>query len=1233
MSQSVSNLDSIVRPIDIILDGSNYSMWAQNMEVFLKGRRLWRYVTGDLATPTQKASETEEAFSTRLEEWGSMHYKILSWFINTSVPSINSLLPRLGNAKDTGQSIADFYSQTNHLWEQLSAADPKLACAQDIQTFAAWLDRRKFMHFMMALRDDFESTRASLLHRQPLPTLDAAVSELISEETRRSTMKMQSSDMVLATASRGPSPSSTGRPSSQSNSPIRLCQWCNFRGHTIDECRKYKSYQRRQASRQTATVSSSTPAHQTAALASSTSSAPESSSPSTPLTAADVTALIHQVLSQSSTALSVTPGKSQWFIDSACCNHMTSDSTIFSHKTALSPNPAIYIANGSHMPVSHVGSISTSNLSVSDTYLVPQLSLNLLSVGQLCELGLDLKFSNKGVDVQDSRMGQLLGTGRKVGRLFELTSLQIPSSTNTSRAAITVTSSLWHSRLGHASLPRVQFLASQGHIGPVKFQSFDCVSCHLGKQTHLSFNKSASFFAAPFDLVHSDIWGPAPTPTEGGSRYFVIFVDDYNRYTWIYLLQHRSELTIVYQNFHKMVQTQFSCTIKTFRSDNAMEYKDKSFLALLQHNGTISHHSCPYTSQQNGRAERKHRHILDTVRALLISASIPERFWGEAALTAVYTINRVPSPTIQNKTPFELLHGTVPNYSLLRVFGCVCFVTLPSHERTKLEPRSRLCCLLGYGLTQKGYRCYDPIAKRLRISRHVEFWEHKMFTSISPFPQSSISYAPIFTDPSIALFPDSSAEMPSSSDVPSSPVSESSDTSADTLDPSTTSEPIQVPALRQSTRVRAHPSHLQDFHCYYALATLHEPHSYREASADPLWQKAMSDELEALTKTHTWDLVDLPPGKSAVGCKWVYKIKTRSDGSVERYKARLVAKGFSQEYGIDYEETFAPVARLTSVRSLLAIAAVRHWQLFQMDVKNALLNGDLAEEVYMHPPPGYAYPPHTVFRLRRALYDLKQAPRAWFAKFSCVVAQQGFTPSAYDSALFFRTTGAGIILILLYVDDMIITGDDLSGIRDLQHFLSQNFEMKDLGQLNYFLGLEVTFGSDGYYLSQAKYASDLLSKAGLTDSKTCTSPLDPNVRLLVTNGESLPDATLYRQLVGSLIYLTVTRPDISYAVHLVSQFMSAPRSTHYAAVLHILRYVKGTLFHGLHFSSRSSLELRSYSDADWAGDPTDRRFTTGYCFLLGTSLISWRSKKQTIVARSSTEAEYRALADTTAELL
>ena len=203
---------------------------------------------------------------------------------------------------------------------------------------------------------------------------------------------------------------------------------------------------------------------------------------------------------------------------------------------------------------------------------------------------------------------------------------------------------------------------------------------------------------------------------------------------------------------------------------------------------------------------------------------------------------------------------------------------------------------------------------------------------------------------------------------------------------------------------------------------------------------------------------------------------------------------------------------------------------------------------------------------------------------------------------------------------MIITGDDMQGIQDLKNFLGRQFEMKDLGALNYFLGLEVSSSADGYYLTHAKYTSDLISRVSITDSKIVDTPIEYNCRLNSHDGESLSDDTLYIQLAGSLIYLTVTRPDISYAVHVVSQFMAASRSPRYAAILRIFRYLKGTIFDGFQFSSHSSLALQAYSDADWAGDPTDRRSTTGYCFLLGDSLISWRSKKQIVVARSSTEA-------------
>uniref|UniRef100_A0A2N9HBC0 Integrase catalytic domain-containing protein n=1 Tax=Fagus sylvatica TaxID=28930 RepID=A0A2N9HBC0_FAGSY len=921
------------------------------------------------------------------------------------------------------------------------------------------------------------------------------------------------------------------RRSNQKNYHL-ICAFCKHRGHTIDRCNMRAGILQRSAA---LTASESVPSSDAASFDPVLLTTPTYS-------IADLQALFSQVQalssSASNSALSVTPGiSSEWFLDSACCNHMTDNPHLTSAHTPP-VLPTITTVDGSAMTVSHVGSISTPNLSISDVFCVPKLHLNLLSVGQLTELGLNLFFSSRGCLVQDSQTGQIVGSARKVGRLFELTSLHFPSS-SVSAPVIAASASieLWHSRLGHVSLPRIQTLVSRGLLGSVSSSPFDCMPCQLDKQPALPFNNSESIASATFDLIHSDVWGPSPVPT-----------------------------------------TQYSKAIKVFRSDNAREYRQTDFSTILKHYGTIFHTSCAGTSQQNGQAERKLRHILDTVRALTNAASTPASFWGEAALTQFLVVSVL----------FFFNHMSALNFNPAP--SSVVFLAMALKKRGNSDSQA------------------DPLPN--------------LFPEI-PSP-SAESVNPISDESPSA---DSSDESPTAD-----PTFDESPLSAPAANPVNTT----APEPRRSHRVSTLPSHLRDFHCFSAFATLHEPHTFREASSDPLWQQAMKEELDALLKTGTWDLVDLPAGKSAIGCKWVYKIKTRSDGTVDRYKARLVAKGFTQEYGIDYEETFAPVARLSSVRTLIAVSASRHWPLFQMDVKNAFLNGELTEEVYMQLPPGFSQPPGfspKVCRLRRALYGLKQAPRAWFAKFSSTISQHGFSASSYDSALFFRRSDHGITLLLLYVDDMIITGDDVQGIQDLKRFLGQHFEMKDLGPLSYFLGLEVSSSSDGYYLTQAKYTSDLISRAGITDSKIVDTPIEYNNRLNTHDGEPLPDATLYRQLVGSLVYLTVTRPDISYAVHIVSQFMAAPRSLHYAAVLRILRYLKGTLFHGLHFSSQSSLTLQAYSDADWAGDPTDRRSTTGYCFLLGDSLISWRSKKQSVVARSSTEAEYRALADTTAELL
>uniref|UniRef100_A0A2N9IYG8 Uncharacterized protein n=1 Tax=Fagus sylvatica TaxID=28930 RepID=A0A2N9IYG8_FAGSY len=780
---SSTSRHEITHPITTVLDGpASYHTWSQNMIVFLKGHRLWHYVTGDIPKPVPRPITDSDSsdddfgadivipiddFEARLKEWESIQCKILSWFINTFVPAISSLLPRLeiGQAawsflathynctydfalefhielklyqmrQDSGQSISDYYSQIASMWEQLAAADPPLNCP-------------------------------------PFPSLDAAVKELIFEENRRPHHHLSSSDVVLAT----PHP-----PASSSDRLRRIYKYCKKPSHDISECyHKQKDDKRKH--------------HQSRGLL------------------------------PRSQGSRFTPGNKSWLLDSACCNHMTPHASHFSQKAPLAPSLIIYTTDSSHMSVSHIGTVSSPDLTIPDTYLVPKLSLNLLYVGQLCELGLDLHFSNRGVDMQDPLTSKLLGTGRKIGRLFELCNLQIPSHMVSSFVAATTTLSpdLWHSCLGHASLSRLQLLASQGHL--------ESLLAHLASD-------------------------PAP--------------------------------------------------------------------------------SAPSESPTN---------------------------------------------------------------------------------------------------------------------------------------------------------------------------------------------------LRRSTQ------------------------------------------------------------------------------------ARLVAGGFTQEYGIDYEETFAHVARLTSIRSLLAVAASTCSHLLATLILRVKF---------------------VAFTVLSMVLSKLLGPG--LLSFSSVVAQQGFTPSSYDSALFIRHTSTSITLILLYVDDMIIIGDDTASIRDLQKFLSQHFEMKDLGTLSYFLRLEVTSSFDGYYLFQAKYAFDLLSKAVLTDSKIVSTPLELNVKLNTTDGEPLSDATLYRQLVGSLINLTVTRPDLAYAVHLVSQFLSALCSTHYAAVLRaavlcILRYIKGMLFHGLHFLAQSSLKLRAYADADRAGDSTDRHSTTGYCFLLDSSLISWCSKKQSVVARSNTEAEYRALADATSELL
>ncbi|GKV49332.1 hypothetical protein SLEP1_g56087 [Rubroshorea leprosula] len=384
--------------------------------------------------------------------------------------------------------------------------------------------------------------------------------------------------------------------------------------------------------------------------------------------------------------------------------------------------------------------------------------------------------------------------------------------------------------------------------------------------------------------------------------------------------------------------------------------------------------------------------------------------------------------------------------------------------------------------------------------------------------------------------------------------------------------------------------------------SLIEPKTFAQAVRQPEWCTAMAEEYNALLSNNTWDLVPSPPTVNIVGSRWVYRIKQKSDGTIERFKARLVAQGYTQQPGVDYDDTFSPVVKPVTIRTVLTLAISLSWPIHQLDVKNAFLNGELEQPVYMSQPPGFVdkHHPDYVCRLKKALYGLKQAARAWFHRFASFLKSCGFIQARTDSSMFLYRNRGSMAVLLLYVDDIILTASTSSLLSSVLSLLKE-FLMIDLGPLNYFLGVSATRNSDGIFLEQSKYVLDLLDRTGMSDCKPVAIPLDSRKKLVLNDGPRHSDPSGYRSIVGALQYLTFTRPDIAFSVQQVSQYMHSPTVYHFQAVKRILRCLD------------------------------TRRSTSGFCLFLGNSLISWSSKKQSTVSRSSAEAEYRAIANAVAE--
>ena len=938
-----------------------------------------------------------------------------------------------------------------------------------------------------------------------------------------------------------------------------------------------------------------------------------------------------------------------WIIDSGATHHVCNDISLFDSSIDVQ-NVRVTLPTGITVPIDRVGSVILSkDVKLLNVLFVPTFRYNLLSVSAFTDtLSLSMVFTPDACIIQEPSRGKMIGKGSRKGQLYQLdfdSFVADKAFVAASRIPTSNILSLWHSRLGHPSFSRLKGLQSV-----LDFDSFfdltPCNVCPLAKQRclpYISLNKRCS---STFDLLHLDIWGPFSVGSVEGYKFFLTIVDDYSRVTWVYMLKNKSEVQKYIPDFFAFVKKQFGKEVKAIRSDNAPEL----FLSNFYHSlGVIHYRSCVETPQQNSVVERKHQHILNVARALLFQSSLPVCYWSDCILTVVYLINRTPSSFLNNKTPFEILHDKLPDYSHLRVFGCLCYVSTLKANRTKFSPRAKAAVFLGYPFGFKGYKLLDIETRSISISRNVIFHEE-----IFPFSKTA---------------PDISSDLFHDRVLPC--IATDNDQSSSVL-PRVVSQPhLQVAPSSRPTRVSKQPSYLKDYHCSLINSVAHvethstshpiqhflsydklspsyklfslsvsiisEPSSFAKAAEIPEWRAAMDCELEALEENKTWSIVSLPVGKHPVGCKWVYKIKHKADGTIERYKARLVAKGYTQREGIDYVDTFSPVAKLVTVKLLLAIAAVKGWHLSQLDVNNAFLHGDLNEEVYMKLPPGYnrkgeSLPSNAVCLLHKSLYGLKQASRQWFSKFSTAIMGLGFSQSPSDHSLFIKNVDGLFIALLVYVDDVIIASNNQGAIADLKSELNKLFKLKDLGDVKYFLGLEIAKSSTGICVSQRKYVLDLLSDFGYLGCKAASTPMEANVKLSMDEGVDLPDVSLYRRLLGKLLYLTLTRPDISYAVGRLSQFISRPKLPHLHAAQRILRYLKGNPGMGLFFPSNSELRLMAYTDSDWARCPDSRRSVTGFCVFLGNSLVSWKSKKQHIVSRSSAEAEYRAMANTSCEI-
>ena len=1133
----------------------------------------------------------------------SMWKKLESMYERKTAQNKASFIRRLVNTKyRDGRSVSEHLSDFQGMVNQLT--NMKMVLDDELQALL----------LLSSLPDSWDTLVVSLSNSAPqgVLSLSTVKDSMFNEEARRKEQGISTESEALVADNRGSSRKFHNRGKAKDRSRGKFspkksikCYHCGQKGHMRNECRKLKEeHAEKGGTRDTAATTSY---------------------------GDEVIIICEDGL------VNMTSQDTCWVVDSGASFHVTSRKEFFtSYNTGNFGN--VRMGNDKLSKIMGRGDISLETntgrcLVLKDVRHVPDMRLNLISTGLLDDEGCTNIFGDGKWKLR--RGPEILARGKKENTL-NMTYAKVCSG-----YAVTLGEDspveLWHKRLGHISEKGLTILAKREVLSGVNVKDMHlkaCTDCLAGKQHRASFHRSpAPRKSNVLDVVHSDVCGPMTTSTHGGARYFVTFIDDHSRKVWAYALRTKDKVLEVFKQFHAGVERETGRTLKCIRTDNGGEYMG-AFRHYCKSNGIRHERSVPKTPQHNGVAERMNRTIVERIRTMLSHAKLPKSFWGEALMTAVDVINLSPSAPLNGDVPNKFWTGKDVSYNHLKVFGCRAFVHIPKDERSKIDSKSKECIFLGYGNEEYGYRLWDPVKKKIVRSRDVVFFEDQNIEDTQK--------------------PKQPREYPMSTDKDSPPAKQDGREAGDAANDQMIDGPVddaandeeEAPTLRRSTRERRTSKRYPPDE-FVTLTEGGEPETYEEALTDDHkgeWLEAMQEEMQSLHENQTYELVELPKGKRALRNKWVYRLKTEENSSRPRFKARLVVKGFNQKKGIDFEEIFSPVVKMTSIRVVLGLAASLKLEIEQLDVKTAFLHGDLEEEIYMEHPEGFKVKSQEglVCKLKKSLYGLKQAPRQWYKKFDSFMIEQGYRRMTSDYCVFLKNfSGGDIIILLLYVDDMLIVGQDGDKISKLKQELSKSFSMKDLGPAKQIFGMNIIRDRENrkLWLSQEKYIEKILKRFNMEKANPVATPLASHFKLSSKQSpasekeEEEMAKVPYASAVGSLMYAMVCkRPDITHAVGVVSRYLSNPGKEHWNAVKWILKYLKGTSKMGLCFGTGEP-ELIGYTDADMAGDVDSRKSTSGYLITFSGGAVSWKSKLQKCVALSTTEAEFIAATEACKEIL